>query len=187
MSGHHLGPDRPRVGDRKSTRLNSSHSQISYAVFCLKKKPGLAGLLASCVRRPGRSRILVTSRYPFTLPDDAQRELVFHHVGPMTFAETLKLVWSLPMLDRLDDADLERVWRMVGGHPRTLEYLDALLAAGTGRFPDVTRRLATAVRAKLGDEAGDRWLSASKNLDTALAESVTLAADDGLLDEHPTP
>src|SRR2546427_1944506 len=25
--------------DRKSTRLNSSHSQISYAVFCLKKKP----------------------------------------------------------------------------------------------------------------------------------------------------
>src|SRR2546427_8451708 len=28
-------------GDRKSTRLNSSHSQISYAVFCLKKKKHL--------------------------------------------------------------------------------------------------------------------------------------------------
>src|SRR2546430_6853979 len=27
-----------RDADRKSTRLNSSHSQISYAVFCLKKK-----------------------------------------------------------------------------------------------------------------------------------------------------
>src|SRR5688572_25989623 len=27
-----------RAADRKSTRLNSSHSQISYAVFCLKKK-----------------------------------------------------------------------------------------------------------------------------------------------------
>src|SRR6266567_6721002 len=26
------------AGDRKSTRLNSSHSKISYAVFCLKKK-----------------------------------------------------------------------------------------------------------------------------------------------------
>src|SRR2546421_8928058 len=26
------------AGDRKSTRLNSSHDQISYAVFCLKKK-----------------------------------------------------------------------------------------------------------------------------------------------------
>src|SRR2546430_3082624 len=30
--------DRVRCQDRKSTRLNSSHSQISYAVFCLKKK-----------------------------------------------------------------------------------------------------------------------------------------------------
>src|SRR5689334_24020100 len=38
------GSDRPRAhaphrrADRKSTRLNSSHSSISYAVFCLKKK-----------------------------------------------------------------------------------------------------------------------------------------------------
>src|SRR6266487_5696694 len=30
--------DRGRAGDRKSTRLNSSHPSISYAVFCLKKK-----------------------------------------------------------------------------------------------------------------------------------------------------
>src|SRR2546430_8298123 len=30
--------DRYHRRDRKSTRLNSSHSQISYAVFCLKKK-----------------------------------------------------------------------------------------------------------------------------------------------------
>src|SRR2546430_4681044 len=40
---HHPGENVPTgrraaVGDRKSTRLNSSHSQISYAVFCLKKK-----------------------------------------------------------------------------------------------------------------------------------------------------
>src|SRR2546430_11308785 len=36
----HLGDEgeRPTHRDRKSTRLNSSHSQISYAVFCLKKK-----------------------------------------------------------------------------------------------------------------------------------------------------
>src|SRR2546426_3540146 len=30
--------ERRRAGDRKSTRLNSSHLVISYAVFCLKKK-----------------------------------------------------------------------------------------------------------------------------------------------------
>src|SRR3989475_8046824 len=32
------GEPKARERDRKSTRLNSSHSQISYAVFCLKKK-----------------------------------------------------------------------------------------------------------------------------------------------------
>src|SRR2546427_1022450 len=32
------GKEAERLQDRKSTRLNSSHSQISYAVFCLKKK-----------------------------------------------------------------------------------------------------------------------------------------------------
>src|SRR5690606_40308659 len=31
-------PGNPEFGDRKSTRLNSSHVKISYAVFCLKKK-----------------------------------------------------------------------------------------------------------------------------------------------------
>src|SRR5438445_6625475 len=35
-SGRHRRPREP--GDRKSTRLNSSHANISYAVFCLKKK-----------------------------------------------------------------------------------------------------------------------------------------------------
>src|SRR2546430_3767395 len=34
---HEEGPP-DQILDRKSTRLNSSHSQISYAVFCLKKK-----------------------------------------------------------------------------------------------------------------------------------------------------
>src|SRR2546430_6042636 len=33
-----LDPGQGAALDRKSTRLNSSHSQISYAVFCLKKK-----------------------------------------------------------------------------------------------------------------------------------------------------
>src|SRR5256885_3455082 len=40
------------VADRKSTRLNSSHLVISYAVFCLKKKKELAARL--CVGLTGR-------------------------------------------------------------------------------------------------------------------------------------
>src|SRR2546430_11511975 len=44
------------IEDRKSTRLNSSHSQISYAVFCLKKKRthySLTRLLRSACRLGG--------------------------------------------------------------------------------------------------------------------------------------
>src|SRR2546430_12545308 len=37
------------VRDRKSTRLNSSHSQISYAVFCLKKKKNKQPILAFAI------------------------------------------------------------------------------------------------------------------------------------------
>src|SRR2546430_13143748 len=51
--------------DRKSTRLNSSHSQISYAVFCLKKKknnhihPRM--LLARCTARHTRDCVTIRS------------------------------------------------------------------------------------------------------------------------------
>src|SRR5947207_11857362 len=40
LAGHR----RHLVGDRKSTRLNSSHTVISYAVFCLKKKMNIQEL-----------------------------------------------------------------------------------------------------------------------------------------------
>src|SRR5438477_8193674 len=39
--GSNLSGSVPGRGDRKSTRLNSSHMSISYAVFCLKKKSGV--------------------------------------------------------------------------------------------------------------------------------------------------
>src|SRR5690242_20918641 len=59
---------RERGGDRKSTRLNSSHMSISYAVFCLKKKTSgvrhgertLPGALLA--RRPDAAARLARSR-----------------------------------------------------------------------------------------------------------------------------
>src|SRR2546422_8427923 len=42
----------PTSGDRKSTRLNSSHGYISYAVFCLKKKRSARTTLS---KRPART------------------------------------------------------------------------------------------------------------------------------------
>jgi tetratricopeptide (TPR) repeat protein len=141
----------------------------------------LAGLITMWTDDPGRSRLLFTSRYPFTLPDHAEDSLLFHPVGPMSQAETFKLVWSLPALDRLTDAELERVWWMVGGHPRALEYLDALLAGGHARFADITRRITRTLRERHPDDA-DRLLSTSTTLDQAMATTLTLAADDVLLD-----
>src|SRR3712207_8331480 len=43
------GRARDAAGDRKSTRLNSSHANISYAVFCLKKNKILIGALSLMV------------------------------------------------------------------------------------------------------------------------------------------
>src|SRR5688572_30942423 len=56
------GSRRVRETDRKSTRLNSSHSQISYAVFCLKKKRSSGPVPRACVlpaeKSPGMSRLI---------------------------------------------------------------------------------------------------------------------------------
>src|SRR5690348_17966668 len=47
---HELARHRPGTADRKSTRLNSSHPSISYAVFCLKKKSRECA--RRCTRKP---------------------------------------------------------------------------------------------------------------------------------------
>src|SRR2546422_1858794 len=41
-----------RLSDRKSTRLNSSHGYISYAVFCLKKKKPTCGVISTTATTP---------------------------------------------------------------------------------------------------------------------------------------
>src|SRR2546430_13649308 len=63
----HLGiaPD-GGAGDRKSTRLNSSHSQISYAVFCLKKKKHSCQFCLCCA---GCCRVCESKCPVITAPD----------------------------------------------------------------------------------------------------------------------
>src|SRR2546430_13476002 len=56
-AGHAVAGNRV---DRKSTRLNSSHSQISYAVFCLKKKKMYTLESIARPRRYGASRRQLT-------------------------------------------------------------------------------------------------------------------------------
>src|SRR2546430_10338086 len=61
---------RNHTQDRKSTRLNSSHSQISYAVFCLKKKKP-----APAVHAHGRAEPTDTS--PFQLDAHIKQPLLY--------------------------------------------------------------------------------------------------------------
>jgi hypothetical protein len=142
----------------------------------------LAALLAVWVEDPGESRLLFTCRYPISLPGGQHPGLVEHQVGPMSLAETRKLMWALPRLDALDASQAEQVWRMLGGHPRSLEYLDALLAGGRARFPDITKRLTDALQAKLGPGKAKTFLKPGTDLQAALTETVALAADDVLVD-----
>ncbi|MER5506148.1 tetratricopeptide repeat protein, partial [Streptomyces sp. NPDC002766] len=142
----------------------------------------LAELLAAWVSAGPRTRLLITSRHPFYLPRRTQKRLTAHHLGPLSLAETRKLIWRLPGLDALSPADRRRAYADVGGHPRALEYLDALLRGGQARFPDIADRMEAALEAR-GVADPERWMSGVQgDLDTALAEAVTLAVDDVLLD-----
>jgi hypothetical protein len=144
----------------------------------------LAGLVATMATAPGRARLLVTSRYRFDLPEDAHAQLEWHHLSPLTLAETMKLAWPLPQLDDLPDADLQRIWLSVGGHPRTLEYVDALLAHGTARLRDITHRLRMQVEKTLKSPAAAKaWFDKDRDLDAAVADAITVAADEVLLDQ----
>ena len=140
----------------------------------------LAAFLAAWVRTPGRTRLLITSRFPFVLPEQAERHLSFQHLGPLSWAETRKLFWRLPGLDALPPAEQQRAYLNVGGHPRTLEYLDALLRGGQARFADVAIRMERALAAH-GLTPVTAWQQEKPGLDAALAEAITLAVDDVVL------
>src|SRR5262249_9181660 len=69
------------------------------------KNPQLADCLRRWLRAPGHSRLLVTCRYPVALPQHAERRMLAWHVGPLSLAETRKLLWRLPGLNALSPAD----------------------------------------------------------------------------------
>ena len=128
------------------------------------------------------TRLLVTSRYPVALPDEVMSRITLHHLGPLSRAETGKLMWRLTALDALEPAERDRAYADVGGHPRALEYLDSLLRGHRARFADVASRMEAALRAR-GIEQPSAWLGQGpRGLDQALAETVTLIVDDVLVD-----
>src|SRR5256886_13168691 len=79
-----------QMPDRKSTRLNSSHSQISYAVFCLKKKK-------NDTRRPGNRVVIKLNPFTYLYGHthaNSTHLLSFNHPTAYTYHDTNRCAQS---------------------------------------------------------------------------------------------
>ena len=138
--------------------------------------PDVAPLLRAAGPDAPRGRLLLTCRYPVPGMEADLHEVP---IGPLSPAEARKLVQRLPRLKERAPAEVAQVLRVIGGHPRILEFLDALLHGGEGRLPHVTRKLREVRRA-----AGiDLEAAAAASLDDRLQQAVLLGMRDVLLDE----
>jgi len=144
--------------------------------------PELAAFIGRWAAFGRNARLLVTSRYPIAMASEVISRLTLHHLGPLSRVETDKLMWRLTALDDLEPGDRDRAYEDVGGHPRALEYIDSLLRGHGVGFADVAARMEAALRTG-GIEDPSGWLpSGPRDLNRALAETVTLIVDDVLVD-----
>jgi tetratricopeptide (TPR) repeat protein len=157
----------------------------SWSPTLAELEPDLTAFLGAWVTMSLATTLVITSRVRLALP--ARVRLVTHHLGPLSLAETRKLMFRLPALDALSLAEQRRAFEAVGGHPRALEYLDAVLTGGhrhrttarrgtNNRFDAIVRRLDTPNRTGPAP-AGDH------DLEHALLTTVAIASSDILLDE----
>src|SRR2546430_206321 len=88
------------ASDRKSTRLNSSHSQISYAVFCLKKKIDdvALGVCKTGAEEAGVTEVRTSlSEKKFEL----WREIKVLNMIKLLIRQTTAFAWSTPQRQKL--------------------------------------------------------------------------------------
>jgi hypothetical protein len=141
------------------------------------RDPALAALLAGWT-----GKLLITCGTAFTVPE-ADREprdrFVFRHLGPLTRSGAAELALSLPALRLLGEPERDLAWRLTAGHPLTMAYLDALLAAGL-RLGDLADRVTAAVQASTGQSPVS---TEPTELSAATAQVTALAAGQQLLGE----
>ncbi|WP_339153624.1 tetratricopeptide repeat protein [Actinomadura luteofluorescens] len=133
----------------------------------------LADFVSGWTRSPGLHRVLFTSRQPFRLPEKTEELLFRHHLGALSRPETLKLIWRLRGLNQLGSDAIETLVTRIGGHPRTLEFLDTLLT-GKPRFDDIQklmRRLGSSERQSDIESAIDTAIELTVN-DIALGQLI---------------
>ncbi|WP_149262445.1 CHAT domain-containing protein, partial [Actinomadura sp. K4S16] len=99
--------------------------------------PGFADIFTAMCEQAQRGKILVTCRYP--LPDMS----LLHQVAlpPLSTAELRRMLLRMPKLATLPPEDRRVLVGAIGGHPRLIEFVNALLSHGRGNLFDVTRKL----------------------------------------------
>jgi hypothetical protein len=138
------------------------------------RDPALAALLAGWT-----GKLLITCRSAFTLPPADRDRFVFRHLGPLTRSGAAEFAMSLPALRALGESERDLAWRLTVGHPRAMEYLDALLAAGL-RFGDLAARATATVQARTGQSPA---LTEPTELSEVVAEITAQAVGQQLFGE----
>jgi CHAT domain/TIR domain len=139
------------------------------------RDPATAQLIQLLCRSAQRGKLLITSRYPVP---EAGEWLATEEPGPLSPAQTRKLMLRLSALRAQEPDGLRLIHRSIGGHPRMLEYLDAILRRGKARVPDVVRRLNEQAKRQ-----GLNLADASATLGDAVRAALQVGAGDILLDE----
>jgi len=119
--------------------------------------------------------LLITSRYPVP---GAAKWLEPIPLPPLSPAETRKLIHRLPAMKSLTQSEYDAIQRRIGGHPRMLEFLDAVMRQGKGRFGHVMERIAKKAR-----EAGVDLSAPVADLDDGVRRTLEIGARDVFLDE----
>ena len=100
--------------------------------------PTVAHALSALCDSAEVGAVLVTSRYPLPDPNDLLVEIP---IPPLSPSELRRLFLRLPALRDLDPEDRRFLQRTVGGHPRLIEFVDALLRGGRANLKQVQAKL----------------------------------------------
>jgi hypothetical protein len=138
------------------------------------RDPVVARLFAFLLQSARDGKLLITSRHP--VPSGGGR---LHRVdlGPLSAAETRKLMLRHEGLKHQSSENLKLIERAIGGHPRTLEYLDALLRNGRARLGAVQDRLE-----RFAEQEGIS-LTGEKPFEGRVRDAIQLAAADAMVAE----
>ena len=134
--------------------------------------PAIDEIFTALAEAARTGALLVTCRYPLPGPD---RFLVRVPVPALSAAELRRMFLRLPALRELDAGDRRLLIRAIGGHPRLIEFTDALLRGGQASFRHVQTRLRDLARKQGMD------LSAGRSLDAAVEQAMLLGSADILL------